>query len=234
MIVKKITLKNMSTKKITPKNILLLTIFLGGSLILASFTLAVACPSNTTVEETQATLVGEVIDDGGDPNLEVWFNYGKTISYGLESSHSSKYGIGIFCSTVYNLEPCTTYHYQAVAKNSADTSYGEDKSFTTKCLPLTVDLKVDSSDGPITVSYKDNITLSWSSENSVSCQASGDWSGTKAVSGSQVIQMNEVKTNTFTITCQDSTGTKTETDSVIVVVTPNPPVVITKPAIVTY
>lgn len=224
----------MSTKKITLKNILLFTIFLGGSLILASFTLATTCPSNTIVGETQATLVGEVIDDGGDPNLEVWFKYGKTISYGLESSHSSKYGIGSFCSTVYNLEPCTAYHYQAVAKNSAGTSYGEDKMFTTKCLPLTVDIKANNSNGPITVSYKSNITLSWSSENSASCQASGDWSGTKAVSGSQVIQMNEVKTNTFTITCQDSTGTKTKTDSVTVVVTPNPPVVVTKPAIVTY
>ena len=225
----------MSTKKTTLKNILFLTIFLGGSLILASFTSAVIyCPLNTTVEETQATLVGEVTDDGGDPNLEVWFNYGKTTSYGLESSHSSKYGIGIFCSTVYNLDSCTTYHYQAIAKNSADTSYGEDKVFTTKCSPITIDIKANSSDGPISVSYKNNITLSWSSENSVSCQASGDWSGIKAVSGSQVVQMNEVKTNTFTITCQDSTGTKTETDSVIVVVTPNPPVVITKPAIVTY
>jgi len=97
-----------------------------------------------------------------------------------------------------------------------------------------VDIKANGSDGPISVSYKNNITLSWSSDNSVSCQASGDWSGTKAVSGSQVIQMNEVKTNTFTITCQDSTGTKIETDSVTVVVNPNPPVVVTKPAIVTY
>jgi len=101
-------------------------------------------------------------------------------------------------------------------------------------LPPLVDIKVNGSNGPITVSYKNNITLSWSSDNSASCQASGDWSGTKAVSGSQVIQMNEVKTNTFTITCQDSTGTKTDIDSVTVVVTPNPPVVITKPAIVTY
>jgi len=174
------------SKKITLKNISLFTILVGG-LILASFVLATICPSNTTVEETQATLAGEVTDDGGDPNLEVWFKYGKTITYGLESSHSSKYGIGNFCATIYNLEPCTTYHYQAVAKNSADTSYGEDKMFITKCLPLTTDIKANSSDGPITVSYKDNITLSWSSENSVSCYASGDWSGTKAVSGSQVI-----------------------------------------------
>ena len=231
----------MSTKKITSKNIftkkiLLLTIFLVGSLVLVSFASAVPapCPDNTIVGETQATLVGEVIDDGGDPNLEVWFKYGKTTSYGLESSHASQYGVGIFCSTVYNLDPCTTYHYKAVAKNSADTSYGEDKMFTTKCLPVNIDIKANDSNGPITVSYKSNVVLSWTSENSVSCQASGDWSGTKAVSGSQVMQMNEVKTNTFTITCQESTGTETDIDSVTVVVTPNPPVVITKPAIVTY
>jgi len=224
----------MFTEKITPKKILLLTVFLAGSLILANFTLAGTCPVNTIVGETQANLVGEVIDDGGDPDLEVWFDYGKTTGYGLESSHASKYGVGSFCSVVYDLEPCTIYHYRAVARNSADTSYGGDKSFTTQCLPLTIDLKANGSNGPITVSYQENITLSWSSENSASCQASGDWSGTKAVSGSQVIQMSEVKTNTFTITCQDSTGTKIEADSVTVVVTPNPPVVITKPAIVTY
>jgi len=224
----------MLIKKITLKSISILTILLVGGLVLVGYVLATECPNNTTVEETQACLVGEVIDDGGDPDLEVWFKYGKTSSYGLESSHASKYGVGIFCSAVYNLDPCTTYHYQAVAKNSADTSYGEDKMFTTKCFPVNTDIKANDSNGPISVSYKSNITLSWTSENSVSCQASGDWSGTKAVSGSQVIQMNEVETKTFTITCEDSTGTQTDTDSVTVVVTPNPPVVITKPAIVTY
>jgi hypothetical protein len=102
------------------------------------------------------------------------------------------------------------------------------------CSSPLVDLKANGSDGPISVFYKNNITLSWLSEDLVSCYASGDWSGTKAVSGSQVIQMNEVKTNTFTVTCEDSTGTKIKTDSVTVVVNPNPPVVVTKPAIVTY
>ncbi len=225
----------MVIKKAVLKNILFFTIFLAASLVLVHFALAQgSCPSNTVVEETQATLVGEVIDDGGDPNLEVWFQYGKTMSYGFESPHSSKYGIGIFCATVYNLDPCTAYNYRAVAKNSADTSYGENKTFTTKCLPIIVDIKANNSNGPITVSYKDNVILSWTSENSVSCQASGDWSGSKAISGSQTIQMNTVKTYTFTLTCKDATEIKTGTDSVTVIVTPNPPVVVTKPAIVTY
>jgi hypothetical protein len=103
------------------------------------------------------------------------------------------------------------------------------------CFPdSTVDLKANSSDGPITVSYKSNVTLSWTSENASYCEASGDWSGTKATSGNQTIQMNQVTTHTFILTCEDSTGTKTATDSVVVEVTANPPTVITLPAVVTY
>lgn len=216
------------------KKILFLIIFLGAGLVLAlTISAETDCPSKTTVEDNQATLVGEVTDDGGDPDLEVWFQYGETTSYGSETAHSSKYGTGLFCATVYDLTPCTTYNYRAVAKNSAATSYGENKTFTTNC-PVSVDLKANSSDGPITVSYKSNVNLSWVSENASSCEASGDWSGTRAVSGSQTVQMNEVKTYTFTLTCQDSAGSKTETDSVTVEVNPIPPTVITLPAVVTY
>jgi hypothetical protein len=88
-------------------------------------------PQHSIVGEKQATFVGEITDDGGDPNLEVWFEYGETCRYGSETTHYSKYGRGLFSTTVYNLEPCTTYHYRAVGKNSAGTTYGEDKTFTT-------------------------------------------------------------------------------------------------------
>jgi len=98
----------------------------------------------------------------------------------------------------------------------------------------TVDLKANSSNGPITVSYKSNVVLSWTSENATFCQASGDWSGLKGTSGFQSIKMNEVKTHIFTLTCKDSSGTKEAVDSVTVHVTPNPPTVITLPAVVTH
>jgi len=216
------------------KKILFLSIFLGTGLVLAFYISAgTSCPANTTVGETQATLVGDVTDDGGDPNLEVWFQYGLTTNYGSETPKASQYGTGVFCATIQNLTPCTKYNYRAVAKNSANTSYGENKSFTTVC-PVSVDLKANNSNGPITVSYKSNVALTWTSSNASYCEASGDWSGTKAVSGSQTVQMNQVKTHTFTLTCKDSSGTKTATDSVTVHVTPNPPTVITLPAVVTH
>jgi len=219
------------------KKILFLSIFLGAGLALALVTSAgeTSCPANTTVGETQATLVGEVTDDGGDPNLEVWFQYGRTTNYGSETAHLSQYGTGLFCTGIYDLTPCTTYNYRAVAKNSVATSYGANKSFTTVCIPTpTVDLKVNGSQGPITVSYRSTVTLSWSSTNAASCEASGDWSGVKTTSGSQTIQMNEVRAYNFTLTCQNSAGSKTATDYVTVNVAPIPPTVITKPAVVTY
>ncbi len=223
----------MFTKKTIIKYIFFLIISLAAGLIVMDFALSQTCPQNSQAGETQAILVGEITDDGGDPNLEVWFQYGMATSYGYESSHSSKSGVGIFCADVYNLHPCTLYHYRAVARNSADTSYGNDQSFTTKCLPVSVDIKANNSDGPVTLYYKDYVTLSWTSQNAASCLASGDWSGSKSTSGSQTIQLNSVKTYTFTLTCTDTNGGQSSDDSVQVIVKPKPPTVITKPAVVT-
>jgi len=200
----------------------------------ANFAFAQTCPSNTQVDETSATLVGEVTDDGGDPNLEVWFQYGFTGSYGYETTHQSKYGTGLFCNNIANLMPNTTYHYRAVARNSGGTSYGQDQTFTTKAPAIpTVDIKVNSSDGPITVNYQDYITISWNSSNANSCTASGDWSGTKNAVGSESMTMNSVKTYTFNLTCY-SASSQSAVDSVQVTVRPKIPVVVTKPAVVTY
>ena len=96
------------------------------------------------------------------------------------------------------------------------------------------DLKANNSDGPITLNYRDYVNLSWTSTNAISCQASGDWSGSKSTSGSETIQLNAVKTYTFTITCRNANGIQTKSDSVQVIAIPILPTVITKPAVVTY
>ena len=222
------------TKNLLIKIAVFSAVVLTASLVAVKFALADNCPLNTTVSETQATLVGEITDDGGDPNLEVWFDYGKSMGYSYQTAHFSKYGTGLFCSTVYNLDPCTTYYYRAVGKNSSGTSYGENKTFTTKCAPVSVDIKANGSNGPITVNYQESVNLSWTSQNAVSCEASVDWSGSKTTSGSQTIQLNSVKTYNFTIVCKNAGQTQMSTDSVQVIVNAKPPTVITKPAIVTY
>jgi len=198
-----------------------------------------------SVFAVSATLYGEVIDDGGDPNLYVWFQYGKTTSYGFETPRQIKYGKGEFSATVYGLEMCTTYHYRAVARhqNYDDTVYGEDKTFTTECA-TNVDLKVNSSDGPITIGYQNRtIILSWTSNYADSCSAeitskpansNINWSGQKLTSGSESLTLDVAGSYTFKLTCRNSATGATGSDTVQL--TLNHPVlsVITKGVVITY
>lgn len=101
-------------------------------------------------------------------------------------------------------------------------------------VPSSVDIKANGSNGPITLNYQEYVNLSWTSQNAVSCEASGDWSGSKATSGSQTIQLNLVKTYNFNITCKNAGQTQTATDSIQVIAKAKPPTVITKPAVATW
>lgn len=194
----------------------LLSVLLLGTLTSFDFVSAQACPSMTTVSGTTVTFVGELTDMGGDTTTSVWFDYGQTITYGQKTTERVVTQAGIYCITVSGLSPCTTYHYRAVAQNSAGTSYGEDKIFTTTCSP-TVDLKANNSDGPITIAYGSSATLSWNSTNANSCSASGGWSGSKSLSGSESTG-NLTSSKIYTLTCTGSGGSSS--DNVTVNVSP--------------
>jgi len=217
----------MNTKKL---------IFLG----IISVVLFVSMGTQTALAVT-ATLTGEVTNDGGDPSLYVWFNYGLTSSYGSQTAQQSKTGIGEFTATVSGLQNCKTYHYRAVSKhqNFNDTMYGIDKTFTTECVVIT-DLKVNSSNGPVTVSYanRNAVNLTWTSSNASSCTATSTddiWLGSKSVTGSQTISLPTVKAYTLTLTCTNSTSGSSVSDSVQVTLqAPTAPTVVTKGVVVTY
>ncbi len=213
-------------------------------LTLVATVLAMTTPIQNVLA-VSATLYGEVTDDGGDPNLYVWFQYGKTTLYGYETPKQTKYGTGEFSATITGLEMCTTYHYRAVVKhvNYDDTKYGEDKSFTTEC-PVSVDLKANGYDGPITVSYKNRtITFSWTSQYADTCTAetinkpsnsSVNWSGTKSTSGNESVTLDKAGSYTFKLTCKNNTSNNTKYDTVQVTVEQPTLGVITKGAVVTY
>ncbi len=82
-----------------------------------------------------AQLYGEVTSDGGDPNLLVWFEWGKSPSLGNQTPKMTKHGVGEFTYQLSHLDSCTTYYYRAAVshQNFDDTHYGEIKSFTTPC-----------------------------------------------------------------------------------------------------
>ena len=166
-----------------------------------------------------ATFIGSVDDDGGDPNLIAWFQYGKTTSYGYETSHQSKYGTGEFTATVSGLENCTTYHYRAAAKhqNFDDPMYGVDKTFTTACdNSPTIDIETNNSDGPITIAYNTSAILTWTSTNANYCYASGDWSGSKSTSGSQFTGNLTSGPRSYTITCTGGGGSASDSVTIYV------------------
>ena len=52
------------------------------------------------------------------------------------------------------------------------------------------------------IAVSSSVDLTWSTTNTVSCSASGDWDGGKSLSGSENLILSDVKTYTFTLTCR--------------------------------
>lgn len=61
-----------------------------------------------------------------------------------------------------------------------------------------------------------SVTVTWSSSNATSCTASGDWSGAKALSGSELISGLAAGLRTFTISCTGPGGAGVGSDAVTV------------------
>jgi hypothetical protein len=77
------------------------------------------------------------------------------------------------------------------------------------------------SGNPTSVAYDGSTVLSWSSTNATGCTASGDWSGSRATSGSAT-QANLTANRTYTLTCQGAGGSIARTVNVAVGAPPNP------------
>ena len=200
-------------RKTTNKKHIIFGALLIGSLIFAGFALAENCPALTTVSGTTVIFVGELTDMGGDATASGWFEYGQTSGYGQKTYEKILTQEGAYCITVPGLSSCTTYHYGAVVRNSAGTSYGDDKTFTTACVP-TVDIKANGSDGLVEIPYDSSANLTWTSTNANYCSASGDWSGSKTTSGSQPTG-NLISSEIYTLTCTGSGGSVSDSVTIL-------------------
>jgi len=85
-------------------------------------------------------------------------------------------------------------------------------SVTIDATTVTVNLTAD----PTSISLSGSTTLSWESSNADSCTASGDWSGSKDVSGSETINALTADSQ-FILSCSDANGSVS--DSVDVTIT---------------
>jgi PKD repeat protein len=115
-----------------------------------SFSL-IGAPAVTTNDATGTSSSGTTLNGEltvlKDSSCDVWFQYGKTKSYGSSTSKKTKTAPAAFSETLSELEPDTTYHFRAVAKNSRKTTYGADKTFHTQAAPPDVTTNAASSIG---------------------------------------------------------------------------------------
>jgi parallel beta-helix repeat protein len=110
------------------------------------------------------------------------------------------------------------YHWWNVDYTNAPDGWTAESflvSYTAQ--PAVPTLSISAS--PSTITGGQSSTLTWSSTNATSCTASGGWSGTKAVSGTQIV--SPTINTTYTLTCTGTGGTATQGTSVTV--TSNPP-----------
>jgi hypothetical protein len=75
---------------------------------------------------------------------------------------------------------------------------------------------------PTSISANQGSTLTWSTQNATGCSASGGWSGSKAVSGSQSVGPLTTTTS-YAMQCTGSGGTVSRSVTVTVTGTPPPP-----------
>ncbi len=121
----------------------------------------------------------------------------------------------------------TTKNYNGSFSNSGTHTiqlYGEDldgnyaysSTYNYEIQDATPTVNISASPNPI--NYIASSTLSWSSANATSCNASGDWSGAKGLSGLESTG-NLTSNKTYTISCTGSTGSSNNSVTVNV----NPP-----------
>ena len=89
------------------------------------------------ITQTSATLTGKVNANGAQTTY--FFQYGTSRVYGATTGPTDA-GSGTHAraaaASVTGLAPATTYHYRLVAENAKGTTFGGDRTFTTKKQPL--------------------------------------------------------------------------------------------------
>ncbi|MEK7076507.1 MAG: PKD domain-containing protein, partial [Patescibacteria group bacterium] len=168
------------------------------------------------------------VDTPGTCNID----YGGTAGITWSSSNTTG------CSLVSTL-PSDDYVSPSDSRN--DTNITANRDYSIECwnsdsgvhapalpLPLhvvvsgpSVDIKANNSNGPITLDWNSAANLSWTSSNAGSCNASGDWSGSKVLNGSQSTgNLTNPKTYNYTLTCS---GNGSVSDTVQVILSPPAP-----------
>lgn len=166
------------------------------------FTTGIGTPTVQTGEATNitaysATLVGNVISDGGANVTERGFVYGTSAS-DLSQTIQSGSGMGSFTKALTGLSLSTTYYYKAYATNIGGTSYGDVMTFTTTAASLPTVTTGSATPGIENATLRGNVT----SDGNATVTARGFVYGTSASNLSQTVQSGS-GSGSFTVTITD-------------------------------
>lgn len=190
--------------------------------------------SSGTVPQAQCRAYGWVMQDSA-PGLDINYRIlvdGNTVSNGVANQYRADLtgtctgGTCGFTQDLWGLiSPNAQHTVRVQAQNPYNASWfdlsGTNK--TIRCsLPPSVDLKANNQDGTIRLTSPAQYTLSWTSTNADTCSASGNWSGSKSLTGSSNYSGITVGTFNYTLTCSNPIGSASDSVTVIVY---NPPVV---------
>ena len=135
--------------------------------LVANFAMSTALPTVTTnnvtnITHATATCGGNVTYDGGLTITERGLCWSTSPNPTIETGSSVVLGSGTgsFTGQITGLNPNTNYYVKAFATNSAGTSYGNEKSFTTTTTTSEAWLYYDNDDGE-SWGYTDGGTLVW-------------------------------------------------------------------------
>jgi hypothetical protein len=99
--------------------------------------------------------------------------------------------------TDYSVSQNTSYIYQIEAYNAGGTTRSNTLNVTTPYCPPTLSFSAD----PTSIYQGQSATLSWSTSYVTSCTASGAWSGSKSISGSEVVIPSPPPSVTYNLQC---------------------------------
>jgi len=184
-----------------------------GSLVVSSYSVCVG-------KSISITLTGQ--DDNGMVQLKLMVE-----KSGVTENTFTHDCSGASCSKTWEVVKNVAGQYKLTAKFFGKKPDGTNEVYSIddiyiefKSCPISVDIKANGSNGPITIPYNSSANLTWTSQNADSCTASGAWSGTKAISGSESTG-NLTSSKTYTLTCQGLGGSAS--DSVTINVSQNHP-----------
>ena len=109
--------------------IILASIFFESAPTVAASDLVVSTIGPSGITADSVTLIGLLNDLGSNTQVNVSFEYGKTIGYGNVTPSLNQTSEGLFSIPVSSLESSTTYHYRAKAVGTT-TSYSPDATTT--------------------------------------------------------------------------------------------------------